>query len=87
MKPCPRCGGGVALRGYPERFVRSSPLDRDPLSQIPYTHSCPHPCHAAAQAVVEAAVNLYGDQRHRDTLPEAVDALLKTLEPEPETTT
>ena len=48
MKNCPKCEGPVALRCYD-------------LTEHDYPALCPHPCHHAAKAVVEAAEAVYGE--------------------------
>lgn len=74
LPPCPYCHGEVGMRGF----------------WITMEESCDHPCHAAAQDVVEAAVSgavtIEGEitgRRYSSELNAAVAALLATLEEQP----
>lgn len=74
MNNCPKCEGPVALRGCEWNN-----------QMVSETHWCSHPCHKAAQAVVEAAEVLHrhkpGDWLEAETeLWGALAALAAALE-------
>lgn len=70
MKNCPRCQEPVALRGR-------APINVPGFATL--AEECPHPCHAAAQRVVEAAerwnVHRFEVRGELETLTDALDAL------------
>lgn len=75
MKNCPKCEGPVALRGR-------VPINVPGFATL--AEECPHPCHQAAQAVVEAAerwnVHRFEVRGELETLTDALAALAEALE-------
>ncbi len=79
LKPCPDCGEPAGLRGT----ILAGDSDAGT-----YDAPCPHPCHAAAQKIVEAAV-VYtrgtwtdNDEYARAVVLRKARALLAALEEE-----